>query len=72
MTEKRILKEIRAAKDGVAEAEGDLARLLGEIRGGARADKITISEALQGAFDKVRTARQHLVTLEKLTRESDE
>jgi len=68
----RILEETRAAKDGVAEAEGDLAKLLRDIRGGARAEKITISEALQAAFDKLRTARQHLVTLEKLAGEPDE
>lgn len=72
MKEKRILEEIRAAKDGVAESEGDLAQLLREIRGGSRAEKITISEALQAAFDKLHTAREHLVTLEKLAREPDE
>jgi hypothetical protein len=51
--------------------QGDLARLLHEIRRGARAEKTTISEALQGAFDKLRAARQHLETLEKLAREPD-
>jgi hypothetical protein len=72
MKEQRILKEIRAAKNGVADAEGDLAKLLREIQRGARAEKITISEALQAAFDKVRAAREHLVTIEKLAREPDE
>jgi hypothetical protein len=72
MREQRILEEIGAAKNGLAEAEGDLAKLLREILGGARAEKITISEALQKAFDKVRTAREHLVTLEKLASEPDE
>ena len=72
MKERRILDEIRAAKNGVAEAEGDLARVLSDIRGGARAQKITISEALQAAFDQVRAAREHLVTIEKLAREPAE
>jgi hypothetical protein len=72
MKDKRILEEIRAAQSGVAEAEGDLARLLREIRGGSRAEKITIGEGLQAAFDKLRTARAHLVKLEKLAREDDE
>jgi hypothetical protein len=72
MKNKRILEESTAAKNGVAEAESDLARLLQEIRGGARAEKITISEALQAALEKVRSARKHLVTLEALTREADE
>jgi hypothetical protein len=72
MKEHLVLQEIRAAKDVVAEAEGDLAKVLQEIRGGLRAEKITISEALQAAFDKLRAAREHLVTLEKLAREPDE
>jgi hypothetical protein len=72
MKEQRILQEVRAAKNGVAEAEGDLAKLLRAIQGGARAEKITISETLQAAFDKLRTARQHLVTLEKLAGEPDD
>jgi hypothetical protein len=71
MKEQRILEEIRAAENVVAEAEGDLARLLQEIRRGLRAEKTTISDALQSAFDKLRAARQHLETLEKLAREPD-
>nr|UXE44461.1 hypothetical protein Hi04_10k_c2441B_00009 [uncultured bacterium] len=71
MDEPRFLVEVRAAKDAVAEAEGDLARLLQEIRGAARAEKITISERLQEAFDKLRGARGHLVTLETMVREPD-
>jgi hypothetical protein len=37
----------------------------------ARAEKITMSEALQEAFEKLRATRQHLETLEKLAREPD-
>jgi hypothetical protein len=72
MNEARFLVEVRAAKNAVAEAEGDLAKLLQEIRGALRAEKVTISEALQAAFDKLSAAREHLVTLEKLAREPDE
>ena len=64
--------EVRAAKNAVTEAEGDLAKLLQEIRVALRADKVTISDALQAAFDKLRDAREHLVTLEKLAGEPDE
>jgi hypothetical protein len=71
MNEARFLVEIRAAKNAVAEAEGDLAKLLDEIRGALRAEKVTISEALQGAFDKLHAAREHLVALERLAGESD-
>ncbi len=72
MKEARFLVEVRAAKNAVAQAEDDLAKLLLEIRGALRAEKITISEALQEAFDKLRAAREHLVTLEQLAREGDE
>ena len=72
MNEPRFLVEVRAAKNAVAEAEGDLAKLLQEIRGAVRAEKVTISEVLQAAFDKLRAAREHLVTLEKLAGEADE
>ena len=64
--DEQLLQEIKSAKDAVADAEGDLARLLGEIQTGVRAEKTTISEALQKAFDKLRTVRERLVRLEKL------
>jgi len=64
--DEQLLQEIQSAKGAVADAEGDLARLLREVQSGLRADKITISEALQKAFDKLRAAREHLVRLEKL------
>ncbi len=71
MNESRFLVEVRAAKNAVTEAEDDLAKLLNEIRGALRAEKITISEALQEAFDKLRAAREHLVTLEKMARDDE-
>jgi hypothetical protein len=67
--EQRILVEVQAAHAGVAEAGGDLARLLRELGGGLRAEKVTISEAVQHALGKLRAAREHLETLEKLARE---
>ncbi len=72
MNEPRFLVEVRAAKNAVTEAEDDLAKLLNEIRSALRAEKVTMSEVLQRAFDKLRDAREHLVTLEKLAREPDE
>lgn len=64
--DEQLLREIQAAKDAVADAEGDLARLLREIESALRAEKITISETLQKAFDKLRAAREHLVRIETL------
>ena len=64
--DKQLLREIQSAKDAVADAEGDLSRLLREVKSGMRAEKTTISEALLEAFDKLRAARGQLVRLEKL------
>lgn len=64
--DEQLLHEIKSAKDAVADAEGDLARILREVRAAVRAEKTTISEALQKAFDKLRAARGQLVRLEKL------
>jgi hypothetical protein len=68
MKDKLVLEEIRAAKNEVADAESDLARLLSEIHVAPRAEKTTISEALRSAFQKVREAREHLGRLETLLR----
>ena len=64
--DQQLLQEIRSAKDAVADAEGDLTRLLREVRAAVRAEKTTISDALQKAFDKLHAAREQLVRLEKL------
>ena len=72
MKSERIVEEIRIAKDGVADAENDLAGLLKAIDIAPRADKTTISGALRRAFEKLRTARDHLEKLEKrVGREGD-
>jgi hypothetical protein len=64
--DKPVLEEIRMAKSCVADAETDLAGLLKEMEGAPRAAKTTMSEALQGAFQKLRDAREHLGNLETL------
>ena len=60
----QMLQEIRSAKDAVADAEGDLVRILSEIDVAPRAEKTAISEALRNAILKLRAARTHLVLLE--------
>jgi hypothetical protein len=72
MKDKIILEEIGVAKNGVADAENDLARLLKEIEVAPRAEKTTISEALHAAFQKLRDAREHLGKLETLIRGKDD
>jgi hypothetical protein len=72
MNDKIILEEIRVAKNVVADAEGDLAKLLKEIDAAPRAEKTTISEALHNAFRKLRDACEHLGKLETLIRGEDD
>ncbi len=65
--DEQLLQEIKSAKDAVADAEGDITRLLREVQTAVRAEKTTIiSEALQKAFDKLRAARGQLDRLEEL------
>lgn len=68
MHDELVMEEIRQAKNGVADAENDLAKLLSEIQAAPRAEKTTISEALHEAFLKLRHAREHLGRLETLLR----
>ncbi|MGH7435799.1 MAG: hypothetical protein ACRENE_09000 [Polyangiaceae bacterium] len=68
MEEPRVLVEIQSAMDAVVNAEGELARLLGELHVVSRAEKTTISGALRTAFQKVRAARELVMTLEKQAR----
>ena len=60
MDKKEMLAEIAAAKSEVIAAEKELDELLRKIEVAARAEKTTISEAVRGAFGKLRAARQHL------------
>jgi len=68
MKDKLVLEEIRVAKNGVADAESDLAKLLKEVQVAPRAEKTTIGEALHNALQKLRDAREHLGKLETLIR----
>jgi hypothetical protein len=67
-----VLKEIMQAKRGLADAENELARLLREVKVAPRAEKTTISEALNDAFQKLRDARARLGRLEALLRGEDD
>jgi hypothetical protein len=72
MLDKAVLEEVGVAKNGVADAESDLARLLREIQVAPRAEKTTISEMLQSALQKLRNAREHLEKLETANRSKDD
>jgi hypothetical protein len=72
MNDKIVLEGVQAAKKGVIDAESDLARLMTEIEVAPRAEKTTISKALQSAFQKLRDAREHLGRLETLISSKDD
>ena len=72
MEDKIVLEEVRVAKNAVADAAGDLVRLLKEIEDAPRAEKTTISEVVHKAFRKLRDAREHLGKLEMLIRGEDD
>ncbi len=67
-----LLVNVRSAKMEVAEAEEALEALMNSLEPNARAEKTTISKALEAAFEKLRSARRHLNVLEKLAGVKDE
>ena len=66
MDAKALLVKIVAAKRKIADAEGDLEKVLREIEIAPRADKTMISNVVAEAYKKVRAARQELVDSEEL------
>jgi hypothetical protein len=66
MDKKTILKNIAASRRGIAAAEAHLAKVVGEVKPVARAQKMTISEVLDEAIKKLSAAKADLETLEKL------
>jgi len=66
MNKQTILDKIKVAQQELRDAEADVGKVLRELKGGVRADKSMIGEALEKAFAKVKHANQELVDLEKL------
>ncbi|MGK3986606.1 hypothetical protein WME99_26405 [Sorangium sp. So ce136] len=61
---KTLLEKVAAAKQEIADAEGNLEQALGAIQVAPRADKMAVSEVVQEAFTKLRAARTNLTELE--------
>jgi hypothetical protein len=61
-----LVSKVEAAKHELTEAEADIEKLLRELRAKARAEKTTISEVLETAFNKLRSARGNVEALEEL------
>jgi hypothetical protein len=67
MREKTLLIDrVDRAKNDVANAESELDRLMGELDALPRAQKTTVSSALDTAFSKLRDARSYLAELERV------
>jgi phage terminase small subunit len=66
MDKAQVFTKIEAAKRAMTEAERDLEKILSELQVTPRAEKTTISEAIQHAFTKLRSARQTVLDLEQL------
>jgi hypothetical protein len=61
-----VVSKVQAAKTELTKAEADIEKLLRELRVKARAEKTTISEVLQTAFNKLRSARRNVEALEEI------
>jgi hypothetical protein len=66
-----LIAKIEAAKSDLTEAEVAIEALLAELRVKPRAEKMTVSAALESAFAKLRAARANLESLEVDLRAGD-
>lgn len=66
----RTLRErLDAALTEVTAAEQALDEVLRQLRSGARAEKVTITAAVEGAFSRLRNSRAELAKLRELVEE---
>jgi len=63
---KLALSKIESAKRDISAAEKELEQVLRDMQVMPRAEKTTISKALEDAFTKLKAARSDLSDLEKL------
>ena len=66
MNKQAIVDKIEVARQELSDAEANVAQVLRELKGGVRADKSMIGQALEAAFAKVKLANKDLVDLQKL------
>lgn len=62
----QLLEKIDRAKKDIVAAEDELTRLLSELTQAPRAQKTTVSEVVENAFTRVRSAKVDLAELEDL------
>lgn len=66
---KQITENVQRAKHEIAEAEADLDNVIRAIGALPRAQKVTISEVVSAAFEKLTSAHGRLAELEKLLKD---
>ena len=66
------LEKIDVARRELDDADGELARLLQEVRVAPRAEKTTVSRVVEDALGKLRAARAYLSDLERQLASDDE
>lgn len=71
MDTKLVIDRIDAAKRDITAAEVELETTMRKIRAQTRAEKVTISTAVESAFVKLKRARQDLAELEAIVRDAD-
>ena len=61
-----LLEEIKGANNEIAKAADALQTLLGDLEAAPRTQKVTVSEVVREAFERLRRAKARLVELQKL------
>ena len=59
-----LLAKLEVARKELADADGELSRLLHELRSAPRAEKTTVSKVVEEALAKLQAARAQLSDLE--------
>jgi hypothetical protein len=66
-----LIAKVYSAKHALVSAESDLEAALHEIQNAPRADKIAISEVLDGAFVRLRKAKADLAEIQAIIVEDE-
>jgi hypothetical protein len=66
-----LLARIQTATREMAQAEGELGRVLKEMRIGSRAEKTTVTTVVEAALENLKAARATVAELERLLATDD-
>jgi hypothetical protein len=71
LKKKKIKENVDRAKREISEAEGDLQTLIAGLQALPRAQKVTVSQAVSHAFEKLQSAHGRLAELEDILEDDD-